>query len=236
MGRLQDSYLIDDRFSDEDDIPEVRVQASTPLRAAKMSPGSASRVGGESEPNAFPVATREDVGNASYLVDLVPKLEGRRNVAVISNDDSTSSAMTLVVSYKERGASETVPDAELTSLEQNTRAERDHKAMIQFGAGEASHTVLLDVIEGQTINLPGSYAECIIFDMTYQKGISSAVLTVYPTQASISAGGHPSLSQYTTRVFCPFQADFDLLNPPTFETWKKQLLRAAIERSILSVA
>ena len=65
--------------------------------------------------------------------------------------------------------------------------------------------------------------------------IVALAFPLYDTQASISAEGHPSLSQYTTRVYCPYQAAFDLLSPPTFEDWRKQLLRANMERSILSV-
>jgi hypothetical protein len=222
--------------NEEDDIPEVRVEPATPIRAAKMTDRSGSRVGGESEPNAFPGPVRETVGTASYLMDLEPKLEGRRNIAVVSNDDSTSSAMTLVVSYKERNGEEVVPASEVTSSESTTRFERDHKAMIQFGAGEASHTVMLDVVEGQTINIPGSYAEAVIFDMTYEKFISSTVMTVYKTQASASAQAHPSLSQFTQKVFCPFQVALDLENPPTLPEWRKQLLKAACDRTIITVA
>jgi hypothetical protein len=223
------------RFPDEDrELPQVRVEPSTPLRAAKMTERSGSRVGGESEPKGFPGVTRATVGGVTYLQDLEPVLQGRRNMAVISNDDSTSHAMTLVVSYSERHAEEVVPADEVTSIEQFSRFERDHKAMIEFGAGTSSHTVLLDVVEGMTINVPGSYASAIIFDMTYSKFVASTVLTVYKTQASASAQAHPSLSQYTQRVFCPYQVSFDEENPPTIEDWKRQLLDAVCNRTIVT--
>ncbi len=223
------------RYAESGDVPKVRVEASTPIRAAKMTEHSGARVGAESEPRLHANPQREDVGAASYLLDLEPDLQGQRNIAVVSNDDSTSHSMTLVASYKERNFEETVPAGELASGEQNTRFERDYKAMIQFGAGEASHTVMIDVLEGMTINIPGSYAECIIFDMTNSKFLASNIFTIYKTQASASAQGHPSLAQYTTKAFCPYQVAFDLLNPPTIEDWKRQLLKAVCEREIVTV-
>lgn len=214
----------------------VKLTPTSPIAAAEMSEVSSVRVGNEGRPAGFPVQVLETRGALEYLLDIRPKLEGERMVAVRA-DDQHAHGMAVVASYKERKGDEIVIDP-AGVVEDLKTYERDHKLLAQFGAGEASHTIMFDIVEGMTINLPGSYAECIVVDMTQTRELDMVALgyLVVETQASASLQSHPRTSQYTTKVYTAYQVDLDLLDPPTFEDFKKSLVDALCNRTILAVA
>ena len=215
---------------------EVSIEPTNPIAAAKMSGYSAGRVGREESPLSLPTQVLETVGALPYLLDVRPRLEGARTIALRA-DDNHSHGMTLVVSYKERKGDEYAPDNSLASRELFDFYIRDHKILLQFGAGEASHTAMLDVVEGMTINIPGSYAEATIFDLSQSRQVT---LTDQPTtwadQASASVQPHPRTSQYTTKAYAPYQVSVDLLDPPTMQDYKLQLYQALVARTIVTTS
>lgn len=230
------------RFSPE--IQDSRTQRTpvvrldSPLMAGETTGGSSARIGRESATKGAPSPTLQTVGAIPYLLDLIPQNEGDR-VCSLEANDSKSCAMTLIASYQEIGNSEIVPEATLQVEENTTYFSREHVIYTQFGVAGTSSIVAWDCVEGNTISVPSSTATCTIVDYGWSRSggwVDNTTLRGFKSQVAASLWPIATKGTLTVRVFTPYQVTVDLAAPPTFAGLRESLLRALVERSIVTVA
>jgi hypothetical protein len=210
---------------------------STPLGDA-MARGisDSGRTGNSFEVTSGPPrVVLETVNGFDYLVDLRPGNTSGRNIE-LNADPVYSSQVTVVAAYRaadqgERNNNPGVGDGFYVSTPL-----RDFRAQITFGTGSAQHSVECDISEGIAMSLPCQSVTLAVYSTFYQRlavpGFSSQA--ALQCQAHLASGMATKPGQCTDRVFTPYQAPLDLLDPPTIEQWIERLNEALCQRQIFA--
>lgn len=217
------------------DYYPVQVEPNNLLSAARHCGSlSAGRVGNSINSSGLPTVEFRNRLGFLYVFDVVPQLSGSRLIN-LSADADKSTAVTLMTSYD--NATETERSSITGVFPQPP--ERAHALFVQFGAGNARHAFEIDVSEGSTANIPGSHAEVTLLDYTFGRDTEStftdADSRVFVSHGNVAGGAHPFAARLTTKVFCPFQTEVDLADPPLFSDFLDDLLEANIAQSFVTV-
>jgi len=222
------------RFEEHYHDPNKPALPSTAL-ADSVSHGSADagRVGNSFEvPVQPPTASFQTVNGFAYLFDLRPNSFAGRNIE-LGASPPYSSQTTVVASYRpadefERDNNPGVGDGFYVSTPL-----RDMACQISFGAGSAQAYVELDVSEGIAMSLPCQSLTLAIYSTFFMRSGPPGFGTQRKLrcQAHLATGVATRPGQLTTRVFAPYQADLDLLDPPTIEQWIARLEEALCSRN-----
>lgn len=206
--------------------PENQPLPPTPL-ANSFTQGvkSESRAGNNMLAGSNPQARMEMVGTMNYLLDLEPDYSAARLVELQATAPF-SGQTTLTISY-----------LWTDQLEQNNYPQggefgsmstplRDHRILVKFGAGAATHDVECDVTEGGVITVPGCVVDVSLYSTAFNRWQGADAFMTQSrlkTQAHLSSFAGVSQATCTERVYAPMQVDLDLLNPPTIQSHMKAL-------------
>jgi hypothetical protein len=210
---------------------------ATPLAdAMARGQSDAGRSGNSFEVTSGPPsAVFETVNGFAYLKDLRPGTTSGRNIE-LNADPVYSSQVTVVVGYRaaDQGERDNAPN-----LGENpflSTPLRDFRAQLTWGTGGAQHSIECDVSEGIAMSLPCQSVTLAIYSSFFYRGSDIRMDRQKPLQcqAHLASGMATRPGQVTDRVFTPYQAPLDLLDPPTMEQWLARLNEALCERSILA--
>lgn len=214
---------------------------ATPL-ANSMTRGMSSqgRAGNKfSVPNSQPQPIFETVLGFGYLKDLVPDAGSPRMVE-LQADDIYSAQTTLVISYRQTEGPEVQNFPFSGELARVSTPYRDFRMLVRFGVGSTQVDCEVDVSEGRTLSVPGSVVNVSLYSNQWMR--TGSVLSFGPdsrtleTQAHLASGFATVPGCVTDRVLCPFQAEFDPLDPPTIEQWLADLTEAICDQSLITNA
>jgi len=210
---------------------------STPLADA-LSSGhqGAGRIGQAFEVTGGPpAASFQTVGGFDYLFDLKPQSSAGRNLEIAASP-VYSSQITLVASYRPGNQNERLNDPFIGDSGKLSTPLRDFRAQATFGGGTAQCYVELDISEGICLSLPGQSCTLITFSTFYTRYQTGGFTTQKELlcQAHLASGTTGRPGQVTDRVFAPFQAPLNLLDPPTMEGWLNALRDALCGRTYLA--
>lgn len=219
----------------------VEVEPNSAIAAARhYGEISAGRVGNTVNSSGNPVVRTETVLGFDYILDVEPNLSGSRLINLTAKDDK-SAALTLMTSYDATTPTETSAADTGPGFSSKQPPERSHALLVQFGSGNARHAFEIDVAEGSTANIPGSQVEVTLLDYTtdrvtgLNRNFSTEEARVFVSHGNVSSGAHPFSARVTTRVYCPFQLAVDAGDPPLFDEFLEDLLRANMDRDIVTV-
>lgn len=188
---------------------------------------SSGRAGQWSKQDVPPKPSFLTINDIDYLLDLDPRAFGKRMLA-LETDDDQSQGMSVVAGYQTRDAEEHATSLQIAGNDQFGPYDRAHMLLIQFGTANAPSVVEVDVCEGMAINIPGAKCEVTLLDYTYSRRevAVGAVVNEIRSHCSAANGAISTRAQMTQRVFCPYQIQLDLGNPPTFSELKQRLIEA----------
>jgi hypothetical protein len=212
---------------------------STPLGDG-MARGLADsgRVGNSFEVTSGPPsATFQTVNGFPYLFDLRPGTTSGRNIE-LNADPVYSSQVTVVASYRAANQGERNNNPGIGDGFYVSTPLRDFRAQITFGAGDAQHSVECDISEGIAMSLPCQSVTLAVYSSFYSRSQIPGFGYQGPLQcqAHLASGMATRPGQCTDRVFAPYQAPLDLLDPPTIEQWIARLNAALCGRTYLANA
>ena len=228
MARPSDVEDFAHRQARDDATPALKVTTDSVSAVAKARAAggmSVGRAGQFARTQSPPAASFVVVNDISYLLDLDPSSAGKRMLALETTDDQ-SQGMTVTTGYQVRDAEEHADQADIAPGDNFGPWARDHMLLIQFGTANAPSVVEVDVCEGMAINIPGAKCEVTLLDYTFSRSNNSANLKAVRSHASAANGAVSTRAQATQKVFCPFQIQLDLNDPPTFQELKQRLIEA----------
>lgn len=182
-----------------------------------------------------PQAIFELVNGFQYLKDLRPGNTSGRNIE-LNADPVYSSQVTVVAAYRAADQGERLNNPGVGDGFFISTPLRDFRAQITFGTGSAQHSVECDISEGIAMSLPCQSVTLAVYSSFFTRstvpGFSRQL--ELNCQAHLATGMATRAGQCTDRVFTPFQAPLDLLDPPTIEQWLARLNAALCGRAILA--
>lgn len=192
--------------------------------------GQAFKVGGQGTP------TFESRLGFAYLKNLTPQLTQGRNIE-IGADPVFSSQTTVVASYRPADQGERNNQPGIGDGTYLSTPLRDFRAQVTFGAGTSQVYCEMDISEGIAMSLPAQSLTLVVYSTHYSRYASTYTgQAELLCQVHLASGMATRPGQCTDRVYAPFQAAIDMLDPPTIEQWCADLKEALCDMAYVQPA